>query len=145
LDVLFYIFMFIFLLFTMVIITFTEVFWFKKKIFVRVSIMVQWKQIWLGTMRLQVWSLALLSGLRIGHCHELWCRSQTLFRSGVSVAVAKAGSCSSDLTPSLGTSICHRCSPKKQQQQQIFVLAYVSNGFSNCDFLFPIDSYFFSM
>ena len=28
-------------------------------------------------MRLQVQSLALLSRLRIRHCHELWCRSQT--------------------------------------------------------------------
>ena len=28
-------------------------------------------------MRLQVLSLALLSGLRIQRCHELWCRSQT--------------------------------------------------------------------
>ena len=27
-------------------------------------------------MRMQVWSLASLSGLRIWHCHELWCRSQ---------------------------------------------------------------------
>ena len=30
-----------------------------------------------GTMRLQVRSLALLSGLRIRHCCELWCRLQT--------------------------------------------------------------------
>ena len=28
-------------------------------------------------MRTQVQSLALLSGLRIQHCHEMWCRSQT--------------------------------------------------------------------
>ena len=34
-------------------------------------------------------------------------------RSGVAVTMAVASSCSSDLTPSLGTSICHRCSPKK--------------------------------
>ena len=32
--------------------------------------------LWLGTMRLRVWSLALLSGLRIWCCRELWCRSQ---------------------------------------------------------------------
>ena len=37
--------------------------------------------------------------------------------SGV-VNVAKAGNCSSDSTPSLGTSICHTCSPKMQQRQQ---------------------------
>ena len=45
----------------------------------------------LGTMRLQVRSLASLSRLRIGHCCELWCRL---------AAVALIG------TPSLGTSIC---------------------------------------
>ena len=39
-----------------------------------VPIVVQWKQIRPGTMRLQVWSLASLRGLRIQHCHELWCR-----------------------------------------------------------------------
>ena len=37
-------------------------------------------------------------------CCELWRRSQTWLRSHVAVAVAEAGSCSSDLTPSLGTS-----------------------------------------
>ena len=35
-------------------------------------IVVQWKQIQLGTMRLQVRSLASLSGLRIQRCRELW-------------------------------------------------------------------------
>ena len=30
----------------------------------------------------------LLSGLRIRSCHELWCRSQMQFRSGIAVAVA---------------------------------------------------------
>ena len=36
--------------------------------------MVQRKRIQLGTMRLQVPSLALLSGLRTWHCCKLWCR-----------------------------------------------------------------------
>jgi len=36
----------------------------------------QRKRIQLGTMRLQVRSLASLSGLRIWRCHELWCSSQ---------------------------------------------------------------------
>jgi len=31
------------------------------------------------------------------------------------MAVAVAGSCSSDSTPTLGTSISSRCGPKKQQ------------------------------
>ena len=57
-----------------------------------------------------VQSLALLSGLRIWQCHELWCRSQTQLRSHV--AVVWVYSCSSDSTPSLGTSICHWCGPK---------------------------------
>ena len=42
-------------------------------------------------------SLASLRGLRIWH--------QTQLRSGVAVAVAQAGSCISNSTPSLGTSI----------------------------------------
>jgi len=53
-----------------------------------VPVMAQWKWIWLGTMRLQVWSLALLSGLRIWHCRELWCRSQKRLRSRVAVALS---------------------------------------------------------
>ena len=59
----------------------------------------------LVSMRMQVQFLAWLSGLRIRHCHELWCRSQTRLRSVVAVAVAQAGNCSSDSTPSLGTSV----------------------------------------
>ena len=39
-----------------------------------VPIVAQWKRIQLGTMRLQIPSLASLSGLRIWHCCELWCR-----------------------------------------------------------------------
>ena len=38
--------------------------------------MVQRKRIRLGTVRLQVRFLALLSGLGIQCCRELWCRSQ---------------------------------------------------------------------
>ena len=34
------------------------------------------------------------------------------------MAVAVAGRCSSDLTPSLGTSICHRCNSKKQKKKK---------------------------
>ena len=49
--------------------------------------------------------LALLSGLR--------CRSQTWLGSCVAVAVVQASGYSSNLTPSLGTSICCGCSPKK--------------------------------
>ena len=41
-------------------------------------------------MRMWVWSLALLGGLRIQHCHELWCRLLTWLGSCVAVAVAAA-------------------------------------------------------
>ena len=57
-------------------------------IFLGVPIVVQQKQIQLGAMGLWVRSLALLSGLGIWPCHELWCRSQTWLRSGVAVALA---------------------------------------------------------
>ena len=40
--------------------------------------------------RMRVQSLTLLSGLRIQHCHVLWCRSQTWLGSGMDVAVAVA-------------------------------------------------------
>ena len=69
--------------------------------------MAQRKRIQLETMRSQVQSLALLSGLRILHCHELWCRSQMRLRSHIAVALAQAISYSSNSTPGLGTSICY--------------------------------------
>ena len=50
-------------------------------------IVAQWKWIQLGTMRLQVWSLASLTGLRIWHCCELWWRLQMWLRSCIAVAV----------------------------------------------------------
>ena len=52
-----------------------------------VPVMAQRKCIWLGTMRLRVWCLALVNGLRIQGCHELCCRSQTQLGSGIAVAV----------------------------------------------------------
>ena len=59
----------------------------------------------------EVLSLASLSGSGIWRWGGLCCRSQMWL--GAHVAVAQASSCSSDWTPSLGTSICHRCRPKK--------------------------------
>ena len=50
---------------------------------------------------------------------ELWRRSQTWLGSGVAVAGVKAGSYCSDSTPSLGTSMCLRCSPKKQKNKNL--------------------------
>ena len=78
-----------------------------------VPIVAQRKQIQLGTMRLQVRSLASLSGLRIQHCCELWYRSQMRLGSCVAVTVAQASSCSSEETTSLGTFL--GCGPKKQK------------------------------
>ena len=52
------------------------------------------------------------------HCRELWCRLLTQLRSHVAFAVAQAGSCSSDVTPSLEISICHRCGPKKKKKKK---------------------------
>ena len=62
--------------------------------------------------------LASLSGLRIQHCHKLHRRWQVQLRFGIVVVVAQASSCSSDWTPSPGTSICCRCGPKKNETKQ---------------------------
>ena len=67
-------------------------------------------------MRMQVQSLASLNGLRIQHCHELWCRLQAWL--GSRMAVGWASSCSSESPPTLGTSICCRCSPKKTKKKE---------------------------
>ena len=55
-----------------------------------------------------------LSGLRLWPCCKVWCRLR-IWLGSVAVAVALAGSCSSDLPPSLGTSICQGCSHKKKK------------------------------
>ena len=68
--------------------------------------------------RMQVRSLALLSELRLWRCHELWCRLQIRLGSCIAVTVVQASSYSSDLIPGLGTSICRRCSPKKQKYKE---------------------------
>ena len=69
-------------------------------------------------MRTWVRSLALLSRLRIWRCHELCFGLQMLLRSHVALAVAVASSSSSESTPNLGTSICHKCGPKKQKKKK---------------------------
>ena len=58
-----------------------------------------------------------------GHCMEdpalplLWRRLQMMLGSHVAVTVVQASSCSSDVTLSLGTSICHGSSPKKTKKK----------------------------
>ena len=71
-------------------------------------------------------SLALLSVLRIQGYHELWYRSQTGLGSCIAVAVVQASGCSSDSTPSLGTSICSGCGPKKQKKEKQLTTAGTS-------------------
>ena len=60
-----------------------------------------------GSMRLWVPPLDLL-----------WYRLQTWLGSCIAVAVVEASSCGYDWTPSVVTSICPRCGPKKQKQKQ---------------------------
>ena len=45
---------------------------------------------------------------------KLWHRLQIQLRSCIDMAVAQVGTCSSNLTSSLGTSRCHRCGQKKK-------------------------------
>ena len=67
---------------------------------------------------MRVQSPAVLGGLGIQRCPELWCRSQMQLGSGVAVALAQASSCSSDLTTSLGTSIYRGCGPEKTKKDK---------------------------
>ena len=51
------------------------------------TIVAQWKQTQLVSRRMRVRSLALLSELRTLRCHELWCKLQIRFGSGIAVSV----------------------------------------------------------
>ena len=73
----------------------------------------------LVSMRMQIRSLALLSALRLQCCCELQCRSQIWLRS------VHCCGCGSKLTPNLGTSTYHRCSPKKEKKK---IRAYMFMG-----------------
>ena len=48
------------------------------------------------------------------------------------VAVAQASNYSSDSTPSLGTSICHRCGPKNTYKQLAILIILISLLFFGC-------------
>ena len=54
----------------------------------------------------------------------MWDKSQTQLGSCTAVAAAQAGSCSSDLAPSLGTSICHGCGPKIKNKKKLKHIKY---------------------
>ena len=44
------------------------------------------------------------------------------FESGIAVAVVEAGSCSSDLTPTLETSMCQGCDPEKKKERILCIV-----------------------
>ena len=67
-------------------------------------------------MRTWVQSLDLFSGLRIGVAESCGVGQ---FGSHIGVAVVQASSYSSDLTPSLGTSICSGGGLKKTKKKEI--------------------------
>ena len=77
-----------------------------------VPVMAQWLTTPTRNHEVAVRSLALLSGLRIWRCHELWCRLQTWLGFRVAMSLASAGIYSSNWTPSLGTSVCRGSSPR---------------------------------
>ena len=56
-------------------------------------------------------------------CHKLWSRPKMPLGSRTAVAVVYAGGYSSDWTPSLGTSICCGCSPKKTERKKKIALS----------------------
>ena len=74
----------------------------------------------LVSTRMQVQSLALLRGLRIWCCRELWCRSQDYLGSGIGVAVVQAGSYSSNSTPCLRTSKCQGAALQKKKRHSYY-------------------------
>ena len=81
-------------------------------------VVAQRKWIRLGTVRLQVPSLASLRGLRIRCCWELWCRSQTGLGSRFALSMVTAGSGIPHWPPPLGTSISRKCTPEKKKKKK---------------------------
>ena len=73
---------------------------------------------WIISIRMQVQTLASLSGLRIQHCCKLWCRLRAQLGSCIAVAEVWACGYSSKLTPSLGTLMCCKISPKKLKKKK---------------------------
>ena len=80
----------------------------KKKTKLEFPLWLSRLRTWLVSMRMWVPSLASFSGLRIWYCHKLWCRSQMWLGFCIAMTVTSAGSCSSNSTPGLGTSMCCR-------------------------------------
>ena len=63
--------------------------------------------------------------------------------SGITVAVAKAGSCSSDLSPSLGTFTCHRCGPNTKKINRGKCQIYLKKKRNHIKFVFFFFWFFF--
>ena len=87
-----------------------------------VSVVPQQVMDWLVSTRMWAQFLALLSGLRSWCCCELHGRSQMWLRSGVAVAAVWASSCSSNSTPSPGTSICQRYNNLPPQKNPTWII-----------------------
>ena len=68
----------------------------------------------LVSMGMQVQSLASLSG---HSSYAVICGIGLQMRLGSGIAMTQTDNCSSNSTPPLGTSICHRCSPKKKKKK----------------------------
>jgi len=77
------------------------------------SVVDERQQIQLVSVRTRVRSLALLSGLRIWCCRELWFRLQMCLDPRLLWLW-----CRPDWTPSLGLSICHVCGPQKPKKKK---------------------------
>ena len=96
---------------------YAEIFKTKNKLKINQEASPTWhsrNESWLGTMRLRVRSLAFLSGLRIRHCHELWCMLQMPLGSHVAISVGRWLRLQLDPWPGN----CHMLGeqPKKQQK-----------------------------
>ena len=85
-----------------------------------VPIVTQQNRIGLASMRMQVRTLALLSGLRTWHCRELWCRWQTWLGSGMVwlwhglAAAALIGPLAWELPYAVGTALKRQKNKTKQ-------------------------------
>ena len=70
-------------------------------------------------MKKRVRSLAPISGLRIWHCRELWYAGRRRSLDPVLLWLRhRPGSCSSNLTPTMGTSPCPRYGPKRKKEKK---------------------------
>ena len=100
-------------------------------------------------MRMWVPSLALISGLRIQHCHELWCRSQTRLRSALLwlwlwlAAVAPIGPLIWELPYAIGVALKSKKRKKKKKKEKKKSICEMSIQFFSFLFLRPLYSFAF--